>query len=143
MKSKALTMRRLVILGIVSLVFLAGCGGGTSQSSNNQSPSPSGSNPTPNPIPMIRVLSPNNTAAGGPAFALTVDGSNFVCGARKLIVGDTKGRDSRLTPDLISGYHKTRRPFCVRSVPDPRSGSQMGCLTVIAPIWFSSRMWMA
>jgi Bacterial Ig-like domain (group 2) len=38
--SQALLMRSFVILAILSLVFLAGCGAGTSQSLNNQPPPP-------------------------------------------------------------------------------------------------------
>src|SRR6202166_2901446 len=74
MKSEAVAMRKIVILGIVSLVFLAGCASGTSQPLNNQSSPPSGSNPT----PTITTISPGSTAAGGTAFTLTVNGTNFV-----------------------------------------------------------------
>lgn len=74
MKSEAVAMRKIVILGIVSLVFLAGCASGTSQPLNNQSSLPSGSNPT----PTITTISPGSTAAGGTAFTLTVNGTNFV-----------------------------------------------------------------
>jgi len=74
MNSKTVLMRWLVILGIVSLVFLAGCGGNSSQSANNQPPPPSGSNPT----PAITTISPNSAVAGGAAFTLTIDGTNFV-----------------------------------------------------------------
>src|SRR5215469_8596428 len=73
MNSKARLISVFVILGIVGLVFLAGCGGGTSQSLNNQAP-PSGTNP----IPMIAALSPSIMGVGGPAFTLNVNGSNFV-----------------------------------------------------------------
>ena len=79
MNSEAVAMRRLVILGIVSFVFLAGCGSG---SYNNQPASPGGTNPTPpsgtNPIPTISFLSPSGAAVGGPAFTLEVSGSNFL-----------------------------------------------------------------
>ena len=34
-----------------------------------------------NPLPAITTLSPNSGQAGGPAFTLTVDGSNFVAGS--------------------------------------------------------------
>src|SRR5271155_3748980 len=61
--------RRLVILGIVSVVFLAACGGGTSQSLDNQPPPPS---------PTITTISPNSALAGGAAFTLTINGTNFV-----------------------------------------------------------------
>jgi YVTN family beta-propeller protein len=69
MKSEAAAIRKLAILGIVSLVFLAGCGG--NQPASNGS---SGSNPT----PTITTISPNATPAGGAAFTLTINGTNFV-----------------------------------------------------------------
>ena len=72
MNNQAALKGRLAILGIVSLVFLAGCGGGSSQSLNN--PPPPGSNPT----PTITTISPNSSAAGGAAFTLTITGTNFV-----------------------------------------------------------------
>jgi YVTN family beta-propeller protein len=67
MKSEAVLVRNLAVGGIVSLLLLAGCGGGTS-------PSSSGSNPT----PTITTISPNSTVAGGAAFTLTINGTNFV-----------------------------------------------------------------
>jgi len=69
MTSGALAIRRLVISGIASLVFLAGCGGGSYQSINNQSP---------NPTPTITTILPNGKFAGGAAFTLTISGTNFV-----------------------------------------------------------------
>jgi YVTN family beta-propeller protein len=71
MNSGTVTKRKLVILGIVNLVLLAGCGGGAS---HDQSPPPSGSNP----VPTIATISPSTTVAGGAAFTLTVNGTNFV-----------------------------------------------------------------
>jgi YVTN family beta-propeller protein len=70
MKSEAVLVRKLAVGGIVSLLLLAGCGGGTSPSS----PTSSGSNPT----PTITTISPNSTVAGGAAFTLTINGTNFV-----------------------------------------------------------------
>src|SRR5271155_393698 len=64
MKSKAVAKRKLVILGIVNLVFLVGCGGGTSTSSINQ--------------PTITTILPTSSVAGGAAFTLTINGTNFV-----------------------------------------------------------------
>jgi len=60
--------RRFVTLGIVSLVFLAGCGGGN-KSDGNQPP------PT---TPTITKISPDSAVAGGAAFTLTINGTNFV-----------------------------------------------------------------
>src|SRR5579863_1753403 len=69
MKSKAMPVRKLAVGGIVSLMLLAGCGGGTSPSSINQ---PASNAPT------ITTISPNSTVAGGAAFTLTINGTNFV-----------------------------------------------------------------
>jgi YVTN family beta-propeller protein len=66
--------RRLATLGVVSLVFLAGCGGG-SKSVSNQPP------PPPPPTPTITTISPNSAVAGGAAFTLTINGTNFVAGS--------------------------------------------------------------
>ena len=54
---------------LAALIPLCGCGGGTGQSVNNQPPPPT---------PTIATISPNSTVAGGAAFTLTVDGTNFV-----------------------------------------------------------------
>src|SRR5579859_700674 len=50
---------------VVGVVF--GCGGGSSS--------------TPNPVPAISAISPSAATRGGPAFTLTVNGSNFVSGS--------------------------------------------------------------
>jgi 6-phosphogluconolactonase len=71
MKSQAVGLRMLVILGIVSLAFLAGCGGGTSTASTIK-------NQVPPPTPTMNSLSPSSATVGGPAFTLAVNGSNFV-----------------------------------------------------------------
>ncbi len=76
MKSEAAAKRKLVIFGIVNLVFLVGCGGGTSKSSITE-PGLGGSNPT----PTITTILPPSSVAGGAAFPLTINGSNFVAGS--------------------------------------------------------------
>jgi YVTN family beta-propeller protein len=63
---------RTIALLIVALIGVWGCGGGTSQSVNNQSPPPT---------PTITTISPNSVAAGGAAFTLTINGTNFVAGS--------------------------------------------------------------
>ena len=73
MKSEVVLVRNLAVGGIVTLLLLAGCGGGASPSSINQPPS-SGSNST----PTITTISPNTIVAGSAAFTLTVNGTNFV-----------------------------------------------------------------
>jgi YVTN family beta-propeller protein len=73
MKSEAVAMRTLVFFGIVSLVFLAGCGGGTASTVNPTQTF----NPPANPTPTITTISPNSAVAGGAAFTLTINGTNF------------------------------------------------------------------
>jgi len=60
---------RTIALLIVALIGVWGCGGGTSQSVNDQSPPPT---------PTITTISPNSAVAGGAAFTLTINGTNFV-----------------------------------------------------------------
>jgi 6-phosphogluconolactonase (cycloisomerase 2 family) len=67
--------RTLVILGIVSLVLLARCGGGTSQA--------------PPPTPTISTISPNTAVADGAAFTLTINGTNFAPGSMVNFGGST------------------------------------------------------
>ena len=76
MDSNALATRTFAILGIVSLVFFAGCGGGTASTSN---PTPAA---IPNPAPTITAISPNSAVAGGAAFTLTINGTNFVAASK-------------------------------------------------------------
>lgn len=70
MKSAAAAKRKLAVLGMLSLLFLAGCGGG-SESLGNQPPPPP-------PTPAITTISPNSAVAGGAAFTLTINGTDFV-----------------------------------------------------------------
>ena len=63
----------IVALASATAMFAIGCGGSTSQSSN-QPPPFGGSNPT----PAITTISPNSAVAGGAAFTLTINGTNFV-----------------------------------------------------------------
>jgi YVTN family beta-propeller protein len=61
---------RTIALLIVALIGVWGCGGG---SPINQPP-PSEANPA----PTITTISPNSAVAGGAAFTLTINGTNFV-----------------------------------------------------------------
>src|ERR1700733_4590466 len=67
--------RTLGLLGMATIVLLTGCGG-------------SGSQPAP-PTPTISTISPNATEAGGPAFTLTITGTNFVLGSMVNFGGST------------------------------------------------------
>jgi YVTN family beta-propeller protein len=60
-----------LVLAVLSLPA-AGCGGNASQPANNQAPLGAS-----NPSPTITTISPNTGVAGGAAFTLTINGTNF------------------------------------------------------------------
>src|SRR5260370_19329341 len=65
---------------VLSVMSLSGCGSGNSP-------------PLSKPVPTIAAISPNNATRGGPAFTLTVNGSNSASGAALQWNGS-----NRLTP---------------------------------------------
>jgi 6-phosphogluconolactonase len=67
MKSETVPLRKLPVAGMLSLLLLAGCGGG------NQTTSTGG----PNSVPTISSIAPSCAPAGEPV-QLTVAGTNFV-----------------------------------------------------------------
>jgi hypothetical protein len=67
MKSETVPLRKLPVAGMLSLLLLAGCGGG------NQTTSSGG----PNSVPTISSIAPSCAPAGEPV-QLTVAGTNFV-----------------------------------------------------------------
>jgi hypothetical protein len=85
----AITVADIATAGIVNVtVTTPAPGGGTSTAAQFT---------INNPQPVITSLSPNNTLAGGAAFALTINGSSFVTGA-KVDFGSDKG----LTPTSVT-----------------------------------------
>jgi DNA-binding beta-propeller fold protein YncE len=88
MNRETVLMRMLVVLGIASLLFLAGCGSAASTaypSGSNPTPNPTPApNPTPNSVPTISSLSPSCSPEGQQALnpfvngQLLVNGQNFV-----------------------------------------------------------------
>ncbi len=68
MKHQCVLFSGLVTSGIVILLFLAGCGGGTASTGAGG-----------NPVPTITAISPTSAVAGSAAgFTLTINGANFV-----------------------------------------------------------------
>ncbi len=57
----------LLLVAMACIASITGCGGGSG-----------GSSTPPNPAPSVSSLAPNSTIAGGPAFTVTVTGSNFI-----------------------------------------------------------------
>jgi YVTN family beta-propeller protein len=94
MKSEVVLWRKLAVGGIVSLLLLAGCGGGTSPSSINQLTS-GGSTP---PLPTIQILNPSCAPAGEPV-QLGVVGGGFVASS----VVRWNGSDRPTTMDATNG----------------------------------------
>ncbi len=94
MKSEAVLVRKVAVGSFVSLLLLAGCGGGTGPSSINQ-PTSTGPNP---PVPTIQVLFPNCAPAGEPV-QLQVVGTNFAASS----VVRWNGSARPTTMDAING----------------------------------------
>ncbi|MGC1449770.1 MAG: beta-propeller fold lactonase family protein [Candidatus Sulfotelmatobacter sp.] len=116
-KSEAVLVRKLAAWGLVSLLLLAGCGGGTS-------PSSSGSNPT----PTITTISPNSTVAGGAAFTLTINGRNFVAASMATFGGSalaaTFVKSTQLTVGIpAASIASTGTPAVTVTNPAPGGGT--------------------
>ncbi|MGB6431748.1 MAG: beta-propeller fold lactonase family protein [Candidatus Acidiferrales bacterium] len=130
----------LVISGIASLVFLAGCGGGSSQSVNNQfaNPAPQALNPT----PTITTISPNTTVVGGGAFTLTINGTDFVAGSIVNFGGSaiatTFGDSALLTATIpAASVASVGTPAVTVTNPSPGGGTSVGMsfsITSTSPI---------
>jgi YVTN family beta-propeller protein len=104
----------------VSLLLLAGCGGGTSPSS----PTSSGSNPT----PTIITIAPNSTVAGGAAFTLTINGTNFVAASKVDFGGSAPAttfvNSTQLTAAIpAASIASTGTPAVTVTNPAPDGGS--------------------
>ncbi len=123
MKSEAVLVRKLAVGGIVSLLLLAGCGGGTSPSSTNQ-PTSGGSNPT----PTITTISPNCTVPGGAPFTLTINGTNFVAASMVNFGGSAPAttfvNSTQLTAAIpAASIASTGTPAVTVTNPAPGGGS--------------------
>ena len=99
------------------LVVLGACGA-----------SGGGSSGPPNPIPQIAALSPNSSQLGGPAFVLSVVGTNFVPGSSVQWNGSTLptvfSRDALLTVDIPASDVAAPGPYVVTVVnPGPGGGT--------------------
>src|SRR5271163_5028001 len=123
MESEAVLVRKLAVGGIVSLLLLAGCGGGTSPSPINQITS-SGSNPT----PAITTISPNSAVAGSVAFTLVINGTNFVAASMVKFGGSAPAttfvNSTQLTAAIpAASIASTGTPAVTVTNPAPGGGS--------------------
>ena len=123
MKSEAARVRKLAVGGIVSLLLLAGCGGGTSPSSINP-PVSNGSNST----PTITSISPSCTVPGAAAFVPTINGMNFVATSMVnfggLAAATTFVNSTQLTAAIpAASIASTDTPAVMVTNPAPGGGS--------------------
>jgi len=111
-------LRAALGLSLVCLISLAlGCGGGGG----------GGGGGTTNPVPTITSIAPPSGAAGGPAFTLTVNGTNFVNGATVSFGGAVKTttfvNSTQLTAAITaSDIAATGTPAVIVTNPGPGGG---------------------
>jgi hypothetical protein len=88
-------------------MFAVGCGGYSSNGSGTMAAG----------APAISELTPNSTAVGGPAFTLTVNGSNFVSGSSVYWAGATRTTtfvsSSKVTADIAAADIATAQTVLV------------------------------
>src|SRR5579863_6848784 len=122
-------MKRPAILGVAAILCLVGCGGGMGSSVINQ----------PNPIPAVTSVSPNTVTAGGTAFTLTVNGTNFVA-ASVVSFGGTVAvttfiNSIQLTAAIPAGAIASAGTAMVTVTnPAPGGGTSNGLNFTIAPV---------
>jgi YVTN family beta-propeller protein len=108
---------RAIALVIATVIGVWGCGGGTSQPVNNQPP------PT---TPTITTISPNSSVAGGAAFTLTINGTNFVAASMVNFGGaaatTTFVNSTQLTADIPAASIASTGTMSV-TVTNPGSGT--------------------
>ena len=107
---------------IFAMCVFTGCGGGTSPSGDNPPPPPPPSAPT------ITFISPNTAVAGGPAFTLTINGTNFVASSTVTFGGaapaTTFVNSRQLTAAIpASGIVSTGMPAVTVTNPAPDGGT--------------------
>jgi hypothetical protein len=119
--------------GATVTVFTPPAGGGESNSLNFPITAP------PNPAPAVTTISPNTVTAGGAAFALTVNGTNFVSSSVVQFNGSPRATSfvsaSQLTAQITAADVAASGTAAVRVVsPAPGGGtSNEVALSIINP----------
>lgn len=103
----------------MGVLWWTNCGGG----SNSSTPPPQN-----NPVPSVSTLSPSSTAAGGPTFTLTVNGSGFISSSSVQWNGSSRSTSfassTQLTAAITANDIATRGTISVTVVnPSPGGGT--------------------
>jgi YVTN family beta-propeller protein len=123
-------MKGFAILGIVSLLCLAGCGTAPPATIRQ------------NPVPTVATISPIIVIAGAPAFTLTVNGANFVA-ASTVNFGGTSApttfvSSTQLTATIPSAAIASAGSAIVTVTnPAPGGGTSNGLDFTISPVAFN------
>ena len=116
----------LVLLGAMSLL---GCGSNSGTGSASTGP--------PNPVPSIAAISPNSSQQGGPAFTLSVVGSNFISTSTVQWNGSslptTFVSDALLTANVAAGAIAGAGPDAVTVVTAAPGGGASTALNFTVP----------
>jgi hypothetical protein len=118
MRAKAFSRSMRALFLLLAVSGLANCGGSSSKEQM----------PPPNQTPTITSISPNTAVAGGAAFTLTINGTNFVAASMVNFGGSAPAttfvNSTQLTAAIpASSIASTGRPAVTVTNPAPDGGT--------------------
>ena len=122
---RTVSVKIVLLTVLLGLALSCGAGGGSIQ-------------PPPNPVPSVSSLSPSSVVAGTAAFALTVDGTNFIPSSTVQWNGSNRSTTyvsaTQLTASITAADIATPTYVAV-AVVNPAPGGGTSASFSITPLW--------